>query len=269
MLLKDFPTKFNIHEDNQDSVAEENTLVEQTAPAIPEYLEYVGCYYYRDSRDGLITNIGGKVLDIDVCFSFVKEFRERDQYEYVGMAKGQTCQAGREAPPKSNKKPDTECDTKCKSLECGGKKRISVYKFKESIEANEDVEEDGPRSLNSKRSVQVKFKNASDKTVELIWFDFKGKRVSYGQIQAGQSLGMTTYVTHPWQAVDVEGSGEEHKYNINGTPIYYPMKNDQGNTIAITFADADEEITLETESKEVIKSIDREEDSTWCRHEGS
>lgn len=52
---------------------------------------------------------------------------------------------------------------------------------------------------------------------------------------------MNTYVTHPWESVDVEESGEEHEYNINGAPIYYPMENDEGNTIAITSAGADEE----------------------------
>lgn len=78
------------------------------------------------------------------------------------------CQAGTINQVQMQIKPDSECDMKCESneaLACGGEERISVYKFKDEtveipaaptsapIDANEQLEEGGPYSLNSKKSV--------------------------------------------------------------------------------------------------------------------
>jgi len=55
------------------------------------------------------------------------------------------------------------------------------------------------KSWRSEIPVALTFKNKSKFDVEMFWFDFTGKTVSYGVIpKRGGELKMNTYKSHPW-----------------------------------------------------------------------
>jgi hypothetical protein len=61
------------------------------------------------------------------------------------------------------------------------------------------------KSLNADRAVTLTFRNQTKGVINAFWLDYSGKRVLYKRMSAGESLGMNTYVTHPWVFADAGG----------------------------------------------------------------
>ena len=74
--------------------------------------------------------------------------------------------------------------------------------------------------------VPVVFKNDSQDTVELMWYNYSGKLVSYGKIGAGQSHSMNTYATHPWTIND-------DTHSIENQQVWIPKAADKNKTVHI------------------------------------
>jgi hypothetical protein len=68
------------------------------------------------------------------------------------------------------------------------------------------VREPDLRSLSSEESLHLDFQNTTQSRLTLHWLDFNGRRVPYVTLEPGQSHRQQTYVTHPWLAVDTDGS---------------------------------------------------------------
>lgn len=62
------------------------------------------------------------------------------------------------------------------------------------------------KSQNSNTPVTVTFVNKSGEYRGVMWVDFKGKPVSYANLNPGQSYTVNTYVTHPWMFTDGPGN---------------------------------------------------------------
>jgi len=54
------------------------------------------------------------------------------------------------------------------------------------------------RSLESRRSTYVTFRNLSADTVDVYWLDFSGKPVFYKSLENGEVFRQQTFVSHPW-----------------------------------------------------------------------
>ncbi|MFT3697804.1 MAG: hypothetical protein QM831_31985 [Kofleriaceae bacterium] len=61
------------------------------------------------------------------------------------------------------------------------------------------------KSIVSDTSLHLVFTNHTRGSVTIYWLDFKGERVWYNTLEAGQSYTQQTFVTHPWVIVDDEG----------------------------------------------------------------
>ena len=59
-------------------------------------------------------------------------------------------------------------------------------------------EESTLHSERSALSVSIEFHNSGNSTTELLWLDYKGKRVSYNTLPPGKTYVQATFVTHPW-----------------------------------------------------------------------
>ncbi|KAH3894195.1 hypothetical protein DPMN_018352 [Dreissena polymorpha] len=77
------------------------------------------------------------------------------------------------------------------------------------------------KSLNNDIRAFVSFVNTTNRNVCLLWLDYKGKRVRYGDIPPGRGLLMNTYVTHPWIAYDVVTS---YPLLFNGEMAFFPQE---------------------------------------------
>jgi uncharacterized protein YegP (UPF0339 family) len=64
----------------------------------------------------------------------------------------------------------------------------------------------GVKSKNSNTPVTVKFINKSGEYRSVMWVDFKGRYVSYANLNPGQSYSVSTFVTHPWIFTDGPGN---------------------------------------------------------------
>jgi hypothetical protein len=51
-------------------------------------------------------------------------------------------------------------------------------------------------------ATSIKFVNQSSRTLDIYWLDYNGARVLYWTLSPGQSYDQSTYVGHPWLAVD-------------------------------------------------------------------
>ena len=81
------------------------------------------------------------------------------------------------------------------------------------------------RSVNSRNSVSVRFKNNFSGTLEAVWIDYQGNQVSYGKIRPNQVKYQQTYISHPWAFVDPTTG--------NCVGYYNPKIGDQGKQIQI------------------------------------
>jgi hypothetical protein len=61
-------------------------------------------------------------------------------------------------------------------------------------------------SFNSDDRAGIVFTNATDRTLQLYWLDFRGDRRFYFELKPGESRRQATYMTHPWLAVDQRGN---------------------------------------------------------------
>ena len=62
------------------------------------------------------------------------------------------------------------------------------------------------KSQNSNTPVTVTFVNKSGEFRGVMWADFKGKLVSYANLNPGESFTINTFVTHPWIFTDGPGN---------------------------------------------------------------
>jgi hypothetical protein len=79
------------------------------------------------------------------------------------------------------------------------------------------------RSLGSMAATSITFVNRTAQTRLVYWLDFAGNRVLYATLQSGRTVGLRTYITHPWVVTDATN---------NCIAIYMPTPNPQ--TINIT-----------------------------------
>ncbi len=63
------------------------------------------------------------------------------------------------------------------------------------------------RSLNSDTAGTIIFRNSTVQPVKLHWLDFKGVRVFYQTLLAGESYEQGTFLTHPWVVTDAKDNG--------------------------------------------------------------
>ena len=97
------------------------------------------------------------------------------------------------------------------------------------------------KSIRSTQSLHAKFKNATERHVDLYWLDFRGKLVRYIlAMEPGSVHDMTTYVTHPWVARD----------NVTGQSLYL-----SGQSVYIPVAPAGTEAEDEEEDVEGIAPV--------------
>ncbi|TSK42087.1 von Hippel-Lindau disease tumor suppressor [Bagarius yarrelli] len=81
------------------------------------------------------------------------------------------------------------------------------------------------RSLISHLPAQVLFCNRSPRTVQLLWINFQGQPVSYGQLQPHTGRKMNTYVGHPWMFRDAQ---TDDPMLANNKEMYLPRASENG-----------------------------------------
>jgi hypothetical protein len=62
------------------------------------------------------------------------------------------------------------------------------------------------RSQNSGQPATIQFVNNSFQTQKFYWLDYQGQLKFYKELKHGQSHTQRTYLTHPWVAIDPNGS---------------------------------------------------------------
>ncbi|CAH3167270.1 unnamed protein product [Porites lobata] len=72
----------------------------------------------------------------------------------------------------------------------------------------QEVEENPPvlpyKSIHSFVKSPVRFINRTGRAVRVIWINYEGQEVCYSTLLTNGQLGMNTFVTHPWIAVDAK-----------------------------------------------------------------
>lgn len=81
------------------------------------------------------------------------------------------------------------------------------------------------RSVNSRKHVNVEFKNNFSGTVEVVWQDYEGDQIPYGSLAPGAVKKMTTYVSHPWSFIFAKTG--------NCVGYYNPRIGDNGKRIEV------------------------------------
>jgi hypothetical protein len=88
------------------------------------------------------------------------------------------------------------------------------------------------RSQASEVTLSLTFINDTTVRVSVYWIDFSGARVFYNSLEPGASYTQSTFVTHPWVAVDPGGkclalviptAAGSHRVTIEGAA--YPRTN--------------------------------------------
>jgi hypothetical protein len=62
------------------------------------------------------------------------------------------------------------------------------------------------RSDDTRAPVTITFVNTSGRALQLVWLDFAGNEVSYGQVEAGGEQRFDTYVQHVWSVRAGDGA---------------------------------------------------------------
>jgi hypothetical protein len=60
------------------------------------------------------------------------------------------------------------------------------------------------KAVNSRKQVDVEFKNNFSGPLEVVWLDYEGDQVPYGTLAPGGVVKMSTYVSHPWSFIYAE-----------------------------------------------------------------
>ena len=61
------------------------------------------------------------------------------------------------------------------------------------------------KSISSATSAKVKFNNFASTQVKIYWINYEGAPVLYKDLQAGDSIVMQTFLTHPWRVERPDG----------------------------------------------------------------
>lgn len=61
------------------------------------------------------------------------------------------------------------------------------------------------RSKNSDTPTSITFVNKSKTYRSILWLDFKGQTKDYAQLEAGKSVTLQTFLTHPWMVTNGPG----------------------------------------------------------------
>jgi hypothetical protein len=62
------------------------------------------------------------------------------------------------------------------------------------------------RSINADVATQINFVNNTNSVVKIFWINYQGQRQFIQDLQPGQSVNKSTYVTHPWVVTDAQGT---------------------------------------------------------------
>ncbi len=81
------------------------------------------------------------------------------------------------------------------------------------------------KSLNADTKSTVNFFNKSSHPIVTVWLDYNGKPVKYSRIEPDGKYTQSTYVTHPWIAVEVD-SGHCTLMLLNGWSVFFPQVSD-------------------------------------------
>ena len=82
------------------------------------------------------------------------------------------------------------------------------------------------RSTEGSTISQIEFVNASGTTVDIYWLDYDGNRVLYTTLADGASYPQSTWLTHPWVAVDQAGNclGYVLSESLDQTYVIQPLE---------------------------------------------
>lgn len=85
-----------------------------------------------------------------------------------------------------------------------------------------------PHSKLNNKSVSLCFINSTDRTVHVIWLDFRGEPVIYCSLGHHCGIHINTFENHPWI---IEDSETGDRMLAAGQKIYYPIqdRNDNNN----------------------------------------
>lgn len=75
------------------------------------------------------------------------------------------------------------------------------------------------RSKPSRGLSFVRFCNATQRTVEVIWINYEGVRVKYKTLKPEEFFDVNTYVAHPWMFQDAV---THERLNANSRNVYEP-----------------------------------------------
>ena len=82
------------------------------------------------------------------------------------------------------------------------------------------------RSISSSSSISIKFHNDFNTVLKMYWLNYTGDLYPMGNINPGQTVSYTTYLTHPWAFVDSQ--------TLKCAAYYDPVNSDNGETINLT-----------------------------------
>lgn len=86
-------------------------------------------------------------------------------------------------------------------------------------ETNGDGVREIIRSQPSRNLSFVRFCNATQRKVEVIWINYEGARVKYKTLEPEEFFDVNTYVAHPWVFQDAV---TRESLNVNSKSIYEP-----------------------------------------------
>ena len=83
---------------------------------------------------------------------------------------------------------------------------------------------DQAASIESETASLMTFVNDTSRTVDILWLNFAGDRVNYGTLEPGGSFGVSSFLTHPWVAVD----------HVTGRCYGYELADSAAETFTVT-----------------------------------
>lgn len=84
------------------------------------------------------------------------------------------------------------------------------------------------RSIESRASVTVTFRNRSGAFRSVNWVDFDGQLVQYAALNPGESYSVQTFLTHPWVFTDGPGNCIETFLPERGRTTFSLQKRNRG-----------------------------------------